>query len=64
MTLILTSLPGPPLSEESAVLRLLKHNVTVGFGLAGGDLPSDILGWAAQNTRFDVSWVCSLLIDF
>lgn len=49
-------LPGPPLSEESAVVHLLRHNVTVGFGLAGGDLPSQILGWAAQNTRFDVSW--------
>ncbi|KAL5535942.1 hypothetical protein ACEPAF_4036 [Sanghuangporus sanghuang] len=49
-------LPGPPLSEESALVRLMRHNVTVGFGVAGGNLPSSITPWAAHNTRFDVSW--------
>ncbi|KAL5494800.1 hypothetical protein ACEPAI_262 [Sanghuangporus weigelae] len=49
-------LPGPPLSEESALVRLMRHNVTVGFGVAGGNLPSSIAPWAAHNTRFDVSW--------
>ncbi|KAI5115486.1 hypothetical protein M0805_007780 [Coniferiporia weirii] len=49
-------LPGPPLSEESALIHLLKHNVTVGFGVLGGDLPPLITQWAARNTRFDVSW--------
>ncbi|KAL5519409.1 hypothetical protein ACEPAH_1092 [Sanghuangporus vaninii] len=49
-------LPGPPLSEESALVRLMKHNVTVGFGVAGGNLPSSITPWAAHNARFDVSW--------
>ncbi|THH10380.1 hypothetical protein EW145_g1372 [Phellinidium pouzarii] len=49
-------LPGPPLSEESALVRLLENNVTVGFGVMGGGLPSSITQWAARNTRFDVSW--------
>ncbi|KAH8119709.1 composite domain of metallo-dependent hydrolase [Phellopilus nigrolimitatus] len=49
-------LPGPPLSDESALVRLLRHNVTVGFGVMGGNLPSEISPWAARNTRFDVSW--------
>ncbi|EJC98798.1 composite domain of metallo-dependent hydrolase [Fomitiporia mediterranea MF3/22] len=49
-------LPGPPLSGESALLHLMRHNVTVGFGVAGGELPPAITGWAAQNARFDVSW--------
>ncbi|KAG7441138.1 carbohydrate esterase family 9 protein [Guyanagaster necrorhizus] len=47
-------LPGPPLSEDSALDVLLSHNVTVGIGL-------DILGLgpqksSARNTRFDAAW--------
>lgn len=41
-------LPGPPLTEESQILRLLKHNVTVGVGI--------LESWEAQNARFDLGW--------
>jgi hypothetical protein len=43
------SLPGPPLTELSAVAELLQHNVTVGIGV------QEI--WCARNTRFDLAWV-------
>lgn len=50
LTLIyLDSLPGPPLTQNSAISTLLANNVTVGVGVDGA--------WAARNTRFDVSWV-------
>ncbi|RPD56489.1 composite domain of metallo-dependent hydrolase [Lentinus tigrinus ALCF2SS1-7] len=42
-------LPGPPLSEKSAVATLLDHNVTVGLGIASE-------GWDARNACFDVAW--------
>ncbi|KAN0129746.1 carbohydrate esterase family 9 protein [Lactarius tabidus] len=42
-------LPGPPLSEDSAILRLLAHGVTVGVGI---DEPS-----SAAATRFDLGWI-------
>lgn len=42
-------LPGPPLTEESQILRLLKHKVTVGVGV--------LESWEAQNARFDLGWV-------
>jgi imidazolonepropionase-like amidohydrolase len=41
-------LPGPPLSEESAITKLMKANVTVGIGI------EEI--WSARNTRFDLAW--------
>ncbi|CAL1706960.1 unnamed protein product [Somion occarium] len=41
--------PGPPLTEQSSILTLLEHNVTVGVGITEN--------WAAQNTRFDVGWI-------
>ena len=41
-------LPGPPLTEESQILRLINHNVTVGVGV--------LESWEAQNARFDLSW--------
>jgi len=49
-------LPGPPLSEESAIHKLLKHNVTVGLGVTGIQLSAEISTWAARNARFEVSW--------
>ena len=42
-------LPGPPLTEESQISRLLKHKVTVGVGI--------LESWEAQNARFDLGWV-------
>ncbi|KAF8590874.1 hypothetical protein K439DRAFT_1627298 [Ramaria rubella] len=41
-------LPGPPLSEESAIAILISHNVTVGIGI--------VETWSARNTRFDAAW--------
>ncbi|KAG1808290.1 composite domain of metallo-dependent hydrolase [Suillus subaureus] len=41
-------LPGPPLTNESAVTTLLAHGVTVGVGV--------VEQWSARNTRFDVAW--------
>jgi hypothetical protein len=43
------SLPGPPLSKDSAISVLLNCNVTVGIGI--------VEQWSARNTRFDVAWV-------
>jgi hypothetical protein len=42
-------LPGPPLTEHSAITKLMVHNVTVGIGI------QEI--WDARNLRFDVAWV-------
>ncbi|EJD41715.1 hypothetical protein AURDEDRAFT_115328 [Auricularia subglabra TFB-10046 SS5] len=41
-------LPGPPLTEQSALGVLLDHNVTVGIGIEES--------WSARNTRFDIAW--------
>ncbi|KAJ1304895.1 hypothetical protein OPQ81_006029 [Rhizoctonia solani] len=41
-------LPGPPLSRDSLISKLLKANVTVGVGI--------LESWEAQNTRFDIGW--------
>ena len=41
-------LPGPPLTEESQILRLINHNVMVGVGV--------LESWEAQNARFDLGW--------
>jgi len=41
-------LPGPPLTEESQIVRLLNHGVTVGVGI--------LESWEAQNARFDLGW--------
>jgi hypothetical protein len=41
-------LPGPPLTKDSAISKLIDHNITVGIGI------EEI--WSARNTRFDVAW--------
>ncbi|KAG5220249.1 carbohydrate esterase family protein [Salix suchowensis] len=41
-------MPGPPLTKESAISKLLSYNVTVGIGIE--EL------WSARNTRFDLAW--------
>lgn len=43
------SLPGPPLSQDSAISVLMKHGVTVGLGIEEQ--------WSARSTPFDVGWV-------
>ncbi|EKM54380.1 uncharacterized protein PHACADRAFT_123385 [Phanerochaete carnosa HHB-10118-sp] len=42
-------LAGRPLSEESSIQVLLKHNVTVGIGIKEA--------WDARNTRLDIGWL-------
>lgn len=42
-------MPGPPLTNESAIARLVAHGVTVGIGI------EEV--WSARNARFDVGWV-------
>ncbi|CAE7231904.1 unnamed protein product [Rhizoctonia solani] len=41
-------LPGPPLSRDSLIAKLLKANVTVGVGV--------VEAWEARNARFDIGW--------
>jgi len=41
-------LPGPPVSKDTALVRLLENNVLVGIGTADA-------AFAAQ-TRFDLAW--------
>ncbi|KAF9061078.1 hypothetical protein BDP27DRAFT_1338711 [Rhodocollybia butyracea] len=45
-------LPGPPLTQRSAISTLLASNVTVGVGADA----SAHGAWIARNTRFDISW--------
>ena len=41
--------PGPPITKESVITRLMSHNVTVGIGC------EEI--WSARNLPFDAAWV-------
>jgi len=41
--------PGPPLSQETHLTTLLKHNITVAVGIREE--------WEAINTRFALKWV-------
>ncbi|KAF9481821.1 hypothetical protein BDN70DRAFT_830235, partial [Pholiota conissans] len=41
-------LPGPPLTNDTALVTLLEHGVVVGLGIRSA--------WEARNTRFDVQW--------
>lgn len=41
-------LPGPPLTQSSAIATLVAHNVTVGIQVGN---PA-----GARNTRFDMAW--------
>jgi hypothetical protein len=57
LSLIADSLPGPPLSNDTALVTLIKYSVTVGLGVREA--------WEARNTRFDLQWVCdSELVSF
>jgi hypothetical protein len=44
-------LPGPPVSNDTALVTLLENNVLVGIGTADAAL--------AAQTRFDLAWVSS-----
>ncbi len=45
----LRTLPGPPLTPESSIGVLLKHNITLGVGI--------VEEWEARNQRLDLGWV-------
>jgi hypothetical protein len=45
----LCSLPGPPLSNDTALTVLLGNGVVVGLGVPEAEL--------ARNARFDMAWV-------
>ncbi|KAG6911242.1 hypothetical protein DXG01_003109 [Tephrocybe rancida] len=41
-------LPGPPLTNDTALVKLLHHGVTVALGVRDS--------WEARNVRFDIQW--------
>ncbi|KAK1230023.1 hypothetical protein PQX77_006906 [Marasmius sp. AFHP31] len=45
-------LPGPPLSDKTAVETLIQHNVTVAISSDAADE-----SWATRNLRWDAGWV-------
>lgn len=53
------SLPGPPLSKDTTIGVLLKHNVSVAIGI--DPMPRGPLQSFARNARLDAAWVCALL---
>lgn len=52
------ALPGPPLSKESSVGVLLRHNVTLGFGWV------KITDSDVRLGRFELAWVCVVSVYF
>lgn len=44
-----TRLPGPPISNDTALVTLLENNVLVGIGTADASL--------VAQTRLDLAWV-------
>jgi hypothetical protein len=48
-------LPGPPLTQSSAIAKLVAHNVTVGIMVTDSS--------QARNTRFDMAWVRTFGFD-
>lgn len=44
------SLPGPPLTNNTALMELIDHGVIVGMGVKAA--------WDARNTRFELGLVC------
>ena len=62
LTSFFPSLPGPPITEDSLISYLLRHNVTVGVGPRGvGPLghpnSAEMTNSRARNLRFDVGEV-------
>ncbi|PCH43664.1 hypothetical protein WOLCODRAFT_75840 [Wolfiporia cocos MD-104 SS10] len=55
-------LPGPPLTPESALTKLLSHNVTLGLGPQGVNAASGISTWAVRNLRFDAAWATHIAL--
>lgn len=51
LTKAVSSLPGPPLTNDTTLVKLLESGVIVGLGVRDA--------WEARNTRFDLQWVSS-----
>src|SRR4051812_24704219 len=49
MNCIFSSLPGPPLTNDTTLITLLDYDIAVGLGVRTAA--------EAQNTRFDFQWV-------
>lgn len=45
------SLAGPPVTNDTDLVRLIENNVVVAIGVPEA--------WAARNARFDIAWVRS-----
>ncbi|KAJ8088290.1 hypothetical protein PM082_022362 [Marasmius tenuissimus] len=51
-------LPGPPLSDKTAVETLIQHNITVAISSAATEE-----SWATRNLRWDAGWVALDSLD-
>lgn len=51
----LDSLAGPPLTNDTGLVKLIDNGVTVAFGVPDA--------WAARNARFDLAWASSHFIS-
>lgn len=49
-TFLFISLAGPPLTNDTTLVTLMNHDVTVAIGVREA--------WQAGRTRFDIAWVC------
>lgn len=52
----MSSLPGPPLTNDTALVILLEHDITVGLGVRSA--------WDARNSGFDIQWVSLQLLHW
>lgn len=52
--MVIPRLPGPPLTEATALEILLDHGVTVAIGVDENYQPA--------HTRFEAAWVCSVSV--
>ncbi|KAE9395829.1 carbohydrate esterase family 9 protein [Gymnopus androsaceus JB14] len=49
-------LPGPPLTKDTTITKLLDHGVTVGISSVGFSIRAPPGNWNAQNLRLYASW--------
>ncbi|KAJ4000804.1 hypothetical protein F5050DRAFT_1727951 [Lentinula boryana] len=52
--------PGPPLSKDTVISKLLDHNITVGISPVGLSRFVPPGNWNAQNLRLYAAWVSLL----
>ncbi|KAF9069767.1 composite domain of metallo-dependent hydrolase [Rhodocollybia butyracea] len=49
-------LPGPPLTKDTTITKLVDHGVTVGISTAGFSINAPPGNWNAQNLRLYAAW--------